>query len=188
MMYCCGLGDAKTHAVITASVSGGLLTAAAIDPEPISKALLGIAAGLTSLFSSVFSGCGQTCVAATQIADQVEQLLKQNRDTYLGMAPPRPRSLQVQALNNFDSAYAQLISGCSNPALGDAGRRCISDRQRGGRFPWPEWYRDPIANDSQVYDDSTLAAGAGVLTAGAQQLGMPGWLLPAALIALAIAV
>jgi hypothetical protein len=42
-------------------------------------------------------------------------------------------------------------------SLGDAGARCISDRQRGGKWDWFAYYRDPIANDSNVISDAVGA-------------------------------
>ncbi len=155
------LGDAQTHQMIATGVSAGigataaLYTALAVDPEPITKALLGIAAGLVSLFHNAFSGCGETCVAATRIVDQIEPYLKQNRDWYLSQ-PARTPEMQQKALALFDAAWSDVVAGCSDPNLGDAGRRCISERERGGSAPWCptgtgcDWftlYRDPIAND-----------------------------------------
>ncbi|HZT36632.1 MAG TPA: hypothetical protein VFA28_01950 [Bryobacteraceae bacterium] len=155
------LGDAQTHQMIATGISAGigataaLYTALAADPEPITKALLGIAAGMVALFHNAFSGCGQTCIAATHIVDQIEPYLRQNRDLYLSQ-PIRTPEMQQKALALFDAAWQDVVSGCSDPALGDAGRRCISERQRGGSAPWCptgtgcDWftlYRDPIAQD-----------------------------------------
>jgi hypothetical protein len=109
----------------------------------------------------VGSGCGQTCVLSTQYANQAENLLRQNLAAYEALTSPRPLSAQKAALANFDTIWADLTQQCSNPSLGDAGRRCISDRQRGsmayGGWTWFSGYRDPIANDPNVYDDSVSA-------------------------------
>ena len=50
-----------------------------------------------------------------------------------------------------------VVTQCSNGSLGDAGARCISDRQRGGKWDWFAYYRDPIASDGTVVDDSVGA-------------------------------
>ncbi len=94
-------------------------------------------------------------MAATRIVDQIEPYLKQNRDWYLSQ-PARTPEMQQKALALFDAAWSDVVAGCSDPNLGDAGRRCISERERGGSAPWCptgtgcDWftlYRDPIAND-----------------------------------------
>lgn len=117
-------------------------------------------------------------VLATQIVNEIEPLLKQNLEGYL--AGPRTRASQAQALKNFDDAWAWLTSAeaCGNPDLGDPGRWCIEDRQRGGKWDWFAMYRDPIANDPEVRD-GTWPATAGVFDARL--------LIAAALIALAVA-
>jgi hypothetical protein len=142
-----------------------LATVAAADPEPVSKIILGIAVGLASFFAKfIGKGCGQTCVQATQIVDTVERdYLKPNLAAYMN-APTHFRSNQVKALEVFDYAWSQVLAGCGDPALQAAGRRCISERERGGTAPWCptadhrgcDWftlYRDPIANDPNVVDD-----------------------------------
>lgn len=113
-------------------------------------------------------GCGQTCIAATDFANQAENILRQNLNTYMAQSP-RYQSAQTAALNIFDQVWAALISvqACGNPALGDAGKRCISDRQRGSCkyrgadgqcWNWFVGYRDPIANDSSVIPDPVSAS------------------------------
>ena len=66
-----GLG-ANTSAVVSSS----LATAAAVDPEPISKAVLAIVAGLASVFH-IGQGCGQPCVDAAK-AEQVFEAAADN--------------------------------------------------------------------------------------------------------------
>lgn len=153
-----GLGDAQTHQIITSSITTGLTTAAIVDPEPFSKAALAIAAGISSLVGKFFGGCGQTCVAATSIVDQIEPYLRQNKDLYLG--GPRTLDSQQTALAVFDSTWQSVLAGCGNADLGDAGKRCISDRQRGGKWDWFSYYRDPIANDTTV-NANALGSGNG---------------------------
>lgn len=185
------LGDVTTEQVIGTgiSVSSGITTgitaasAATLTPALAAGAVGAAIAGAYALYAllrNVFSGCGPTCVIASQVADRVESILRQNRDDYL--AGPRTPETQQAALANFDYAWSKLVAACSDPQLGDAGRRCISERQRGGSAPWCpsgtgcDWfilYRDPIANDPAAQS----AAGDSFLPS----LGLPadaGLLLP----------
>ena len=150
---------ASLHAVIAGVAFAG----------PVGAAIAGIIA-VGSIIASQFHGCGETCIQATQIANNVESALKKNLETYQS-APVHYASLQAAALNNFDTVWNALVQACSNPALGAAGKRCISERQRGGVAPWCpnaghtgcDWfalYRDPIANDPHVVADPASAAQA----------------------------
>jgi hypothetical protein len=84
--------------------------------------------------------------AATQIANEMEALLRTNRDTYL--SGPHTAALQAAALTYFDQQWAALQSatGCGAIVLGNAGRKCLADRSRAGAWPWQQYYRDPIEN------------------------------------------
>lgn len=96
-------------------------------------------------------------VAATRIVDSIEPYLADNRDAYL--SGPRNRTAQAYALDNFDAAWGDVVAACSDPNLGDPGRRCISERQRGGRWDWFALYRDPIAADTPGPDPVLTAGG-----------------------------
>lgn len=163
---------ASLHAVI-----GGVALAG-----PVGVAIAGVIA-VAGMIASRFHGCGQTCIQASNIANKVEDALKQNLDTYMA-APIHHASLQAAALNNVDVALNALNQACSNPQLGKAGQRCISERLvRGGTAPWCpkpghtgcDWfvlYRDAIANDPHVVPDPVavdqmVAAGGGGGSAGA---------------------
>lgn len=110
---------------------------------------------------------GKQKTAATQIADQAEQLLKENVAAYL--SGPRTQQSKEAAVGNFLLTWEQLISPemCGNPELGAAGRRCISERERGGSAPWCptqtgcDWfalYLDPILNDPIAEPSPSAAA------------------------------
>jgi len=158
---------------------------AAVVPV-IGAAIAGIVA-VGIAVANMFKGCGQTCIAATNIANQVGDELAKNVDHYTS-SPIRFASMQAAALNVFDTAWAALVQACNNPQLQAAGQRCITDRQRGacvwkaspggwnpdgtytmwgpagsGTSCW-NWFtgmRDPIANDPFVQPDPTPApAGA----------------------------
>lgn len=169
-----GLGDTQTHNLIASGVSGGitataiLYAALAADPEPLTKAALAIAAIAVQIFHSAFSGCGTTCVQATKIVDQLEPYLKQNVQNVLSGKTSPAQGLQV-----FDAIAQDVQSGCSDPNLGDAGKRCISERLvRGGTAPWCpnpgntgcDWYtlyRLPI---EQAAASSSINAGSVIQT------------------------
>jgi hypothetical protein len=156
-------------------------------------AALGGLIAVGSLLVGVFKGCGQTCVQATAIVNQVEPILSQNLQHYLS-SPVRTKSMQQAALNNFDTAWAAVVANCNNPALQAAGQRCITDRQQGSCkyhvspggwqgttftpygsngsgstcWNWFVGYRDPIANDPNVVPDSAVTSSA------SQSTGAPG--------------
>jgi hypothetical protein len=125
---------------MAASAHVGWATAAIPFIGPI---VAGVTLGLGALFSS--RQRGKQKVAATQIVDQAEPLLRDNVDGYL--ANPTPEA-QRQALGNFDYVWQQITSSemCGSPQLGTAGQRCIAERAPGGKWDWFALYRDPIAN------------------------------------------
>jgi hypothetical protein len=96
--------------------------------------------------------------ATTAIANEVQGYLDQNRAAYF--AGPRTVSSQTQALANFDALWQGLEQGCGDPDMGDPGKRCISERDRGGKYDWFPYYRDDIANDPDVQPDPTVLAEA----------------------------
>lgn len=178
-----------------AATTGALLTALQVSAlaGPIGAAvagLIGVGIGIANLFK----GCGQTCVAATNIANQLEVYWQNNLNNYM-QAPVHYASMQAAALNNFDTGWAALYKACSDPALGAAGQRCISERQRGGASPWccnaPNsvqvgngmctgcdafvTFRDPIANDPHVVPDpvSNSTPGTTILGVGGGGSGFP---------------
>lgn len=129
----------------SASIAAAAWGAAAI---PIVGAIV---AGATLALAAIFARKGpRQKIATTQIVEQVEPLLAQNRDGYL--AGPRTQSSQAQALANFDAGWQYIRENCGLAEMGEPGRRCISERDRGGRFDFFRMYRDPIANDAAIPD------------------------------------
>ena len=113
----------------------------------------GIAVGLQAVMGR--KG-GARRIAATDLVNVVYPELEKNLAEYL--AGPRTPQAQVFHLGQFDYAWNWLLSpeGCGTPTLGQAGRRCISDRDRGGQHDWWAEFRDPIANDPDVKPDPPL--------------------------------
>lgn len=182
---------AAAAAQLTGELAGG----------PLGGAIAGAIAQVGLLLANVFSGCGQTCVEASNLANQAEPLLLQNLQTYMS-APVHYASLQAAALNNFALTWQALVQACSNPQLGSAGQSCIADRQQGGchyqtspggwsqdasgvwsyTYPgaqgsgsacwnWFVGYHDPIANDPTVVPDPV--PGGGALTSTLESAGLP---------------
>ena len=202
-----GLTNAQTVQVVQAGtpIIGSVVTGAAADSASASIAaggtvlILGMApalavpvigaaiVGITILATLLIknSGCGQTCIETSQWANQAEALLQKNITAYFAQPAPRSASQQAAALANFDAIWARLVALCSDPSTGNAGKRCISDREAGSCAymqpaasvpPWGvppagacwNWFagmRDPIANDANVYDDSASAAVSNAATA-----------------------
>lgn len=196
-----GMGQTvSTTQLISAGVSTGAASTASIlvalgaVTGPVGAAIAAVGA-VASLLVNVFKGCGQTCVEASDIANQVEQALQQNLTAYMS-APIHYQSLQTAAMNNFNTAWTALTQACGNPSLATAGQNCISERQNGacsyktspggwqqnsaGQWSyvspgangsgstcwnWFVGYYDPIANDPTVVADPASNAVSSAATA-----------------------
>ena len=167
-----GVGVASATGAL-APIAAGLGISVPVLGAIIGAGIMAAAAAIDAIMNS---GCGQTCIVSTQFANQANSALQQNIEAYFALPTPRPLSAQRAALSNFDTfwAWLQQPSQCGNPNLGTAGQRCISDRAAGactwkqpanevppwGTPPagacwnWQSGYRDPIADDPNVYDDS----------------------------------
>jgi hypothetical protein len=142
---------------------GGLWAAAAI-PGP-QQPFIAAAAALAAPIAAIFDGCPE-CREASQVADEAEQALYQLHQDYFwstwsrtsteGWKPREPRyqSEQAAVLYAMDQIYDHMYQLCSNPALKEAGQRCINERlKRGSQWDWIAAFRDPVANDSGVIAD-----------------------------------
>ena len=170
----------------TAAASAGIAIATASSTVALASgigAAVAAAIAIGMLIYEAFEGCGQTCTAATSIANKVAVLLGNNLDSYLAQ-PVHYYSIQQACLNTFNQAWTLLVQNCNNPQLQAAGQNCISQRQQGacayqtspggwqqdssgnwtyvrpgangsGTTCW-NWfigYHDPIANDPTVAPD-----------------------------------
>lgn len=164
------------HGNYVGAAGTAIMTIGLYVPGP-AAIFLEVAGAVAELLGAIGigQGCGNTCIAATEFANQAEPLLRQNLNTYLGLPIPRYQSQQTAALNIFDQTWAALISpnACGNPALGSAGKACVSDRQRGscaytgsdGKcWNWFIGYRDPIANDPNVVPDTPASSVASAVS------------------------
>jgi hypothetical protein len=147
-----GFVAAPAASIVSGSMTGALGASwAAVAIPIIGPAIVGVTLGI----SAMIARRGRQKVAATQVVDSIEPWAAENRDAY--MSGPRTRSAQLQALQNFDAMWNDVLAACGDPSLGDAGRRCISERQPGGQWDWFSYYRDPIANDPEVHDDPLIS-------------------------------
>ena len=167
-------GSIASGAVGTGTVLGASWAATVV---PIIGPALAM---LTMAISSSIARRNAQKTAATRVVDEVEPDMERNREIY--MQGPRTRSAQEQALANFDAMWAHVAQACSNPQLGSAGQRCISERQPGGKWDWFAYYRDPIATDSQVQEDPVFTGAQPDIIFGpvvdAVAAGSYGWALP----------
>lgn len=183
-----GLGDAASNvqlgsslaSPVGAAVGGTALAtstgiAASLAVPIVGAALAGITIAAIKLIQN--SGCGPTCIQASDYANQAEPLLRQNLNAYFALPKPRGQSAQQTALQNFDAIWAQAVKLWQEPALGNAGKRAISDRQSGACtwkqtanygvdisaagepgigecWNWFSGYRNPIQNDPNVTSDA----------------------------------
>ena len=179
-----GLGSATTtNQIIGLSTSavgatGSILAASgAFAAIPIAGPFIAAAAALTGIIASFFQGCGNTCVEATQIVNQIEPYLQQNLANYQALPIPRTQAEQQAAEAVFNNAWSQVLAACGNPALGTAGQNCISQRAAGGSIPnhpgvnWFTLYYNPIANDPNVAPNTTVSDLTGGTVAGSSTAG-----------------
>jgi hypothetical protein len=170
---------------------------------PLASAVLAI----TGVIMNAFSGCGQTCTLTATEANNIGNMMAENLAEYL--AAPVSAATQAEALNNFNTLWAQMESYCSQPSLGAAGQNCLSQRQNGactyktspggwqqtngawnyvypgangsGSTCWNYFvgFYDPIANDPRI------SAGASAVSSVLADTGLSSigsFLLPAALV------
>lgn len=178
-------GALAAHAAATAAATGSAATILGMSPAlaipVIGAAMVGVTIAVIGLMR-LAQGCGQTCVVTSQWANQAEDLLKQNLAAYMALPTPRPKSAQNTGISNFNVVMAQLAQLCGQPGTADAGRRCISDRQRGACvwhdaagqcWNWYVGYLDPIANDPNVAPDSVSSQVSGVFNQVASAASSP---------------
>jgi hypothetical protein len=156
----------------------GLTGAALTAAIPIVGAALA-AATLVVQYLVANSGCGVTCVETSSWANQAAAALQKVLDAYFALPAPRTQTQQALAIANFNTIWQQLEAACGQPGTGNAGVRCISDRQAGACtwkqkyapvYPgepnigecwnWFNGYLGPIQAD-RVVPDPTLSSSVG---------------------------
>ena len=127
-------------AILGSLTSGGAvavlgITAAAV---PVIGAAL-VAATLLVSYLVKNSGCGITCVETSSWANQAAAALQKVMDAYFALPAPRTQAQQAVAVANFQVIWQQLQQACGQPGTGNAGVKCISDRQAGA-CTWKQAY------------------------------------------------
>jgi len=181
---------ATSAASIAAGGSGLILGMAPSLAMPIiGAAIMAATLGIELILNS---GCGQTCIIASNWANNAATLLEQNITAYFALPAPRTAEQKAQALANFDNVWNYLQQQCGNPNLGNAGVRCIQDRAAGActwhqtgqpEFPgqpatgaclnWFNAYRDPIADDPAVVTAITVNPAGTVGTSTGTTISTP---------------
>ena len=152
---------------------------------------------VAKLLQNVGKGCGQSCVLTSDAANQIEEKLKANVAAY--MASGRTKAEQAAAIAVFQAYWNALVEYCGKPEFQStkAGRNCIDDRKDGactwkqGGQCWNWWtgYYWPIANDAAKPDSASgVTPGGTTQTAAGTPDDPTRYLIPAALIGLALAV
>ena len=103
----------------------------------IGAALSAVTMIVTQLVAN--SGCGQTCIETSSWANQAAAALQKNLDAYFALPAPRTETQQALAVANFNTIWQQLQQLCGQAGTGNAGVRCISDRQSGA-CTWKQKY------------------------------------------------
>jgi hypothetical protein len=139
------------------------------------------------------SGCGITCVETSEWADQAAAALQQVMDGYFALPAPRTQTQKALAVANFNTIWQQLVAACGQAGTGNAGVRCISDRQSGACtwkqkyapvYPgqpnigdcwnWFSGYLQPIQQDPVVSDATAVSAGGTTTSGGSFSLTSSG--------------
>lgn len=131
-----------TTVVAPALVNAGIFAAASTAIPVIGAAV----AGITLAVSYLAQGCGATCTMTSNFVNQVEPYMKQNVEAW--QSSGKSCAEKQQCISNFEILWQKVEDYCNNSQFGDAGKRCISDRSRGGKWDWFSYYLDPIQNDT----------------------------------------
>lgn len=159
-------GVLASSAISSAVAAGGAASTASILGMSVGLAVpvIGAAiAGVTALIGMWISANAKYHAqetATTKIVDQAQTFMQQNLDAW--NQSQKTKSEQAQAIANFNAIWAQVVQACNQQQYGDPGQRCIHDRERGGRWPWPEYFLDPIQNDPNVQPDPVASAVSGI--------------------------
>lgn len=172
-----------------AGSTAGILALPAIGVLPAFAGPIGIAiAGIASLLAvvGVGSGCGQSCIQASNDANSIESAMKANLQAFLS-----GQISQSQALQNFQTLWSQLQQACAQVG-GTAGQHCVSDRQQGacsyqtspGGWSSDGTYTPPGPNGSGSscwnwfvgYADPISQAPASASVGSSVLSGFPSWL------------
>lgn len=188
-----GLGisaDAQTTGLITSGVSiaGGLAASTSVfgllaAGSAVVPFIGPIVAGATLLIGYLLRDPnGPLKVATTNIVNQIEPYCKQNLAAAQQQAAANGGCLTSQEkatlVGNYDQMWQAVVNKCSNPQFKEPGQNCINDRNRGGKWDWFSYYRDPIVAMPTCQDAVSTASGlVASLTSGLTSGGSSSLLL-----------
>ncbi|MBK8200688.1 MAG: hypothetical protein IPK75_20315 [Acidobacteria bacterium] len=186
-----GLSSTTTQQVVVSapSIVGGILTTGgtnsiaaaawgAMAIPIIGAAVAGVTIGLMLLYAR--KGPKQK-VATTAIVNDVEPKLQANLEGFL--AGPRTWESKEQAIANFYAGWQWVVDNCDTPEMGNPGKACVADRQRGGKWDWFRMYLEPI--EQTVITGGTSAVAPGDINVGGVSIS-PAFLAAAALLAVGV--
>lgn len=144
------LGASAASAVLgSIAASGGtVLGIAASSLIPVVGPIIaGLTMGIQALVAN--SGCGPTCVITSQWANQAAAKLQELKDAYFALPAPRTDAQKAVVMANMNTVLQALKQNCSQPGTGDAGVRCISDRQAWA-CTWKQKYAPTYPGDPAI--------------------------------------
>lgn len=135
--------------------------------DPVSLAIsTGIQFALLGVTAFLNRKGPQQKVQSTSIVNEAEPLLKQNLTAWQTSTKTAVEKQLV--LEQFDKIWGAVVASCNVPELGTPGQNCVKDRQRGGKWDWFSYYRDPIANDPVHAPTATVTGNTDIDTAISQ--------------------
>lgn len=114
-------------------------------------AIGGLLASFATSVLHIGTGCGATCVEATDVVNYAECIMQANINTYM-QQPVHYASAQAAAMSVFTQAWNYIVQSCTAIG-GEGGKGCIADRSPGGRWDYHALYYTPISNDPCVVPD-----------------------------------
>jgi hypothetical protein len=137
-------------AILGSLTTGGATTVLGITAAAVPVIGAGLVAA-TLLVSYLIrnSGCGQTCIVTSQWANQAADALQKVKDAYFALPAPRTQAQKAVALANGQVIWEQLKKICGQPGTGNAGVRCITDRQPGACV-WKQKYAPVHPGDPEI--------------------------------------
>jgi hypothetical protein len=176
-------GGAIAAAGTALSASGGALaTELGISAAfgPIGLAVGGIVAAAAAIAGiiGVGSGCGPTCVQATNIVNQAEPVLLANLQAYQAGTIS-----QATAISNYNQVWQSVLTACA-AIPGTAGQNCVGDRQEGAChyqsngqcWNWYVGYYLPLLQVTASTNTSTTS-----VTSAVSSLSTNDWMIGGAL-------
>lgn len=187
-----GQTAAAALATVQAASSAGLITLSTTLAAAIPVAGAVVALGLVAFNLLHDSRAAQQKVETTNVVNRAEAVMKANLAAWNGSA--KSFATQAACVKVFNDAWAAIENFCSQASEGNPGKRCVSERQRGGQYDYFANYLDPIAKDPHAGDVDRAAeavAAADPLGAllGKTTTGGTNWTayaLPAALLVAAL--